>query len=611
MSVARSSVWLLLSSAEASFPLWVAALVVTGVMLVYFPVSYRAQSRLWLSEVVVVAAAGIGLRCTAAVPWRVPNGDLYSGAHEPQDFTADQSTFQEVSGSAAYWMQHFASLVISQQLVALGLRHPTEQYQRRDNWREWLVLSGPVMLLTALVTAGLLWWLFGHRLAWWECWAIAAATSPTDPVIASALTRGRFAEEQLAPHVRRTLGVESAINDGAALPLVLLGVLLIRYDDPGQAMQHWFLDVWLYQVAMPILGGAAFGYAMAQLIHVSQQRDWANREELRPICTSISIFLLATGTLLGTNPFLLNISAAITLAYFVHASRSHAVAQEEMSRIAESLDLIVVILLSMAFFFVLATMFDFDAWSELGYVRLVAWAATAFIARRLPFVLASYALGALPVLASFKEALFVGVFAPVGGATVFYAVLLAETMEAKAIEMSAEAEGRPDEATLAAARRWHEAAQTSFHLCLWLIFASLVVHGLFGPAMAVLLRRYQAIDPEEAEAEKRELEMPNASQAACTLNHHDHEQWDDETNNRTMQHEASRDQREHARKTTTHGDGHIQEAAPGEDVATSRPAHAGAAAAHWSDCAARPRAASSSESSAPEVRFHLETEEAC
>ncbi len=86
----------------------------------------------------------------------------------------------------------------------------------RKAWRlpgRALVLGMP---LTFVVTAGLAFFVAG--LPWVESMLIGAVLAPTDPVFASAIV-GR---EEVPPKLRSLLNVESGLNDGLALPVVLI-----------------------------------------------------------------------------------------------------------------------------------------------------------------------------------------------------------------------------------------------------------------------------------------------------------------------------------------------------------------------------------------------------
>ena len=81
------------------------------------------------------------------------------------------------------------------------------------------------MPLTLLATAALAHYIAG--LAWLESLLVGAVLSPTDPVFAAAIV-GR---EGIPWRLRHLLRVESGLNDGLALPLVL--VLLAHLQVSG------------------------------------------------------------------------------------------------------------------------------------------------------------------------------------------------------------------------------------------------------------------------------------------------------------------------------------------------------------------------------------------
>ena len=71
-------------------------------------------------------------------------------------------------------------------------------------------------------------WVVG--LPWAESFLLGAVLSPTDPVFAAAIV-GR---EEVPARLRQLLNVESGLNDGLALPIVLamLAVVSLRRTAP-------------------------------------------------------------------------------------------------------------------------------------------------------------------------------------------------------------------------------------------------------------------------------------------------------------------------------------------------------------------------------------------
>jgi NhaP-type Na+/H+ or K+/H+ antiporter len=85
------------------------------------------------------------------------------------------------------------------------------------------------LILAMPITAGLL--ALGARvlfpeLSWAECLLLGAVLAPTDPVVTSTIVTAR----RVPALVRHTLNIESGLNDGLALPLVLV---LLVFVSPG------------------------------------------------------------------------------------------------------------------------------------------------------------------------------------------------------------------------------------------------------------------------------------------------------------------------------------------------------------------------------------------
>jgi NhaP-type Na+/H+ or K+/H+ antiporter len=91
----------------------------------------------------------------------------------------------------------------------------------RSNWSpaaRSLVIAMPLTVcLLALAAKGL----FGD-LSWAEAFLLGAVLAPTDPVVTSAVVKAKGVPSS----IRHTLNLESGLNDGLALPLVLFLIVL-------------------------------------------------------------------------------------------------------------------------------------------------------------------------------------------------------------------------------------------------------------------------------------------------------------------------------------------------------------------------------------------------
>jgi NhaP-type Na+/H+ or K+/H+ antiporter len=156
------------------------------------------------------------------------------------------------------------AVLISLFAVGLQLRVPWTL----RGWRVALVLAGGTMVATiALATFAGAWLMPG--LGWAGALLLAGILAPTDPVLAS--------EVQIRSHhdrdaVRVALTAEGGLNDGTALPVVLLALGLLGIGDLGPGGTRW---LW-HDLAWPIAGGALLGWAFGRLlgraVHALQRR---------------------------------------------------------------------------------------------------------------------------------------------------------------------------------------------------------------------------------------------------------------------------------------------------------------------------------------------------
>lgn len=198
-------------------------------------------------------------------------------------------------------------------LFAIGLRLRIEPTWRA--WRVALLLAGPGMAITIAVAAavgvGLLGWSWGMAVV------VAAILAPTDPVLASDV---QVRSEQDRDAVRLSLTAEGAMNDGSALPAVVLGLwLLQREATSGTPALPWLQDlVW------PVLGGALIGVALGHALGwVIRSRVRAGDALARDELLLLGGVTLSYGAALltGTSSFVLGFAVAVTMLQLLRADR--------------------------------------------------------------------------------------------------------------------------------------------------------------------------------------------------------------------------------------------------------------------------------------------------
>ena len=158
-----------------------------------------------------------------------------------------------------------------------------EEETLRGSWHlplRKLVLAMPVTgALVALCTAAL------TDLGWAECFLVGALLSPTDPVLSSSVVTN----PRVPLVVRHSLNLESGLNDGLALPAVLVFLAAAGGGEDD--------FVWWQFVLQDITLGLAFGLAMGFLGSWLMPRTGKDlREDFPPHAKSLYALGLAFAT---------------------------------------------------------------------------------------------------------------------------------------------------------------------------------------------------------------------------------------------------------------------------------------------------------------------------
>jgi len=152
-------------------------------------------------------------------------------------------------------LEHLAELVILVALMGAGVR-----IDRPFSWRGWSPiwrLIGIALPLTVAAIAPLCHFVLG--MPWTSALLLAAALSPTDPVLAADV-QVRLPAEEEGGEVRFNLTSEAGFNDGFAFPFVLLALALANAPT-AQTVGYWLA----VDVGWKIASGAAIGYAGGRL----------------------------------------------------------------------------------------------------------------------------------------------------------------------------------------------------------------------------------------------------------------------------------------------------------------------------------------------------------
>ncbi|MDH2430628.1 cation:proton antiporter [Sphaerisporangium sp. TRM90804] len=177
----------------------------------------------------------------------------------------------------------------------------------RSAWRLPGRALGWGLPLTLVITALAAHYVIG--LGWVESLLIGAILAPTDPVFAAALV----GNERVPPRLRQLLNVESGVNDGLALPFVMVFLAVAA----GSADLH--LGELSLELGLGVLIGVAVPWAAIML---ERTRWFSASHHYEPLnAVAIGLLVLALGKATHGNLFLAAFSAGITVATFGERQR--------------------------------------------------------------------------------------------------------------------------------------------------------------------------------------------------------------------------------------------------------------------------------------------------
>ncbi|MDQ4115916.1 MAG: cation:proton antiporter [Actinomycetota bacterium] len=177
-----------------------------------------------------------------------------------------------------------------------GGRLPVRQL--RAGWRLSGRALGLGMPLTLVLVAVASHYLVG--LDWTTSLLVGAILSPTDPVFASAIV----ARTGVPQRLRRLLNIESGVNDGLALPFVLVFLALATGSETG-----------LGEVAVELVLGIALGVVLPLLTSLFRIPLLGAEPRLQPLGPlAMAIVLYGLCELTHANSYLAAFAAGITLA---------------------------------------------------------------------------------------------------------------------------------------------------------------------------------------------------------------------------------------------------------------------------------------------------------
>ena len=366
---------------------WLLGFCVTALLLALGATSGLVNSRLWMSEPLVCAIAGVLLGPLVFDLIRIDPGS------DP---------------AARAFLREAARLTLAIAVLAAAIRLPRGWLRR--NWRGLAIALGPGMLLMwgagAAITAVSL------GLPLLTCVLIGAIIAPTDPVLSAPVVSGPLAARAVPGDLRHAITAESGINDGLALPIVMLPIFLIlgsQRGGEGHAMSDWGIEAIVIESGYAVIGGVGAGY----LAHLCMR--WAGRH---PNADRASLLTIALALALATLTGLQAIGGNGVLGAFIAGAALNEAYEKDLEEHQEHFNEAISRFFDLPIMFLLGAAVPWRAWFELGWGGL-GFVVSILLLRRMPAWLLLRRW--MPWTRPMPQALFAGWFGPIGAAALFYA----------------------------------------------------------------------------------------------------------------------------------------------------------------------------------------------
>ncbi len=259
--------------------------------------------------------------------------------------------------------------------------------------------------LTILLGLGIAVVLFG-KLEFWEAAVLAVMLAPTDAALGQAVV----SSTRVPVRIRQALNVESGLNDGIVLPIILLFLSLASAEESAGNTGYWIRFTALQLVVGPVIG-VVVGYAGGKLVARATKSGWMNDAFQRLSALGLALLAYAAAQLLGGNGFIAAFVAGLTVG-----NTSRAVCHC-LFEFAEAEGQLLTLLVFMAFGAVIVP----EAFRHLSWQAFLYAGMSLTVVRMIPT-----GLSLIGMRLKTESVLFLGWFGPRGLASILFSLLLLE-----------------------------------------------------------------------------------------------------------------------------------------------------------------------------------------
>jgi len=249
----------------------------------------------------------------------------------------------------------------------------------------------------------------------WVLALLALILSPTDAALGQAVVTGKIVPEK----IRQTINVESGLNDGIALPPILICIAVMAGSaEGGSGSSYWLLFTLKQFIFGPLIGGLT-GWICGLLVDRASKKGWMNNTFQSLSAAAIALLAYSLAEMVHGNGFIAAYFAGLLLGTNTRETRERI--QEFGEAQSQALVLFIFLLVGMIMVPFSLPYWDLQLWVyailSLTLIRMIPVAISLW-GTKLPW----------------SSVGFIGWFGPRGIASVLYLLLAITKLGVKGYE---------------------------------------------------------------------------------------------------------------------------------------------------------------------------------
>ncbi len=266
-----------------------------------------------------------------------------------------------------------------------------------------LLVGLPLIIVLGAVAAMILF----PGMSWAMAFLLAAILAPTDAALGQSVVSNRI----VPVRIRQALNVESGLNDGIVLPVVLIFAILAGGGAAGSSSASELAIFTLKQVALGPAAGIVVGILGALAINQASGRDWMTQPFEGIAILSIAALAFVGAELVGGNGF---------IGAFVGGLVFGARLREKCDFLLEFMETEGQLLTLLTFLIFGAAMVP-ESFAAISWTVVLYAILSLTVVRMIPIAISISGTGL-----SHGSKLFLGWFGPRGLASILFALLILE-----------------------------------------------------------------------------------------------------------------------------------------------------------------------------------------